>query len=80
MTTFHASLILESALNPILHTVWLGNHALTLKNVTAKNILVKMHTFQLFVQNPGNFASNSNKFSYSAITGCLKANPCASVR
>jgi hypothetical protein len=44
-------------LDPILHTAWLNNHALTLKRNTAK-----YYFGEKFVVNKGKFKSNSRTF------------------
>jgi hypothetical protein len=64
--------------NPILHTAWLDNHALTLKSNNAKyHIGEKSHFFAYLpikiVENQGKYKSSSKPF-YLQYRKCLEKN------
>ncbi len=58
--------------NPILHTAWLDNHALTLKSNAAKYRIGEkssfLHTFLKVIESQGIYNSSSNPFTFNAIS------------
>jgi hypothetical protein len=62
--------------NPILHTAWLDNHALTLKVILQNFILVKnpvfFNTFLKIVKNQRKFKSSSKPFYFQCHKGLKK--------
>jgi hypothetical protein len=66
-------------INPILHTAWLNNHAITLKSNTAKYYFGENPVFcipsQNFVGNQGKFKSSSKHLNFNARSVLKIVNP-----